>query len=154
MYKVSYSFTRYCRRARMKDPGFKPKLVWLVATVSVALLGTVAAQPPETGTNKSRSTRTKPQVIYHLPPASPYAATLHSQAKGQNDELPIDSSMPTSLQTSRTNANAGQQQTPTPALQQPLERPKVKLNRPPARSRSFAKPPGHGNPHGNKSHKR
>ena len=141
----------------MNDPGFKYKLVWLFSTISVALIVTAGAESPEVAPNQSKASRTKPQVIYHLPPSSPYAATLHSQAKRQSNELPIDSSMPASLQTSRANANAVPPPTPSPSVPQPVVRvvrPKHKVNRSAPRSHSFAKPPGHGNPHGNKSHKK
>ena len=98
----------------MKNPDFTLKLIRLLAVALTALVSSVMlAEPPEPGTPKNIS-RSKPQVIYHLPPASNYGATLHSQAKGQNNTLPIDSDMPTSLQMSRANANAAaaqQQQT-------------------------------------------
>jgi hypothetical protein len=71
--------------------------------------------------------------------------------------------MPASLQISRTNANAAaaqaqqqQQTTPTPPPQH-LERnfkQRVKPNHSQGRPRSFAKPFRHGNPHGNKSHRK
>jgi hypothetical protein len=137
----------------MKGPGFKYKLVRLFSTVSLTLVATAGAESPEAGSNQSRVPRSKPQVIYHLPPASPYAATLHSQAKRQNNELPIDSSMPTSLQTSRTNANAIQPSAPPLSLPESVVRPKRKPNRPPSGPHSFAKPPRHGNPDANKFHK-
>src|SRR2546423_4676833 len=126
----------------MKVPDFKFKLVRIICAGCAALAATALAESPETGPNKSAGSRTRPQVIYHLPPASNYAATLHSQAKGQNSELPIDSSMPTSLQMSRANANAAaaqQEQTAPPPPRERHVKIKVPSNRPPARSRSFMK---------------
>lgn len=98
--------TRLSGRACMKDPGFKHKLIWPLAAALFAVVGPGFAQPPETAPNRRNGVRPKPQVIYHLPRSSNYAATLHSQAKGQNNDLPIDGDMPTSLQISRANANA------------------------------------------------
>jgi len=141
----------------MKVPNFKFKLVRIICAGCVALAGTVVAESPDSGPNKSAASRTRPQVIYHLPPASNYAATLHSQAKGQNNELPIDSSMPTSLQMSRTNANAAaaqQQQTAAAPLQERHVNLKVHSNRSPVRQRSSIHSPARGNGHGNKSHRK
>ena len=50
--------------------------------------------------------RVKPQVIYRLPRTPSDVAALHAQAKAESYALPIDSSMPTSLQLARSNANA------------------------------------------------
>jgi hypothetical protein len=139
----------------MKVPDFKLKLTRIICAGCVALAATVLAESPETGPTKSAVSRTRPQVIYHLPPASNYAATLHSQAKGQNGELPIDSSMPTSLQMSRANANAAQQlQTTPPPLQERHTKLKVRSNRSLIRQRSVIHSPGRGNWHGNKSHRK
>ena len=141
----------------MKVPDFKLKLTRIICAGCVALAATVLAESPETGPTKSAVSRTRPQVIYHLPPASNYAATLHSQAKGQNGELPIDSSMPTSLQMSRANANAAaaqQLQTTTPALHESHAKLKVRSNRSSVRQRSVIQSPGRGNGHGNKSHRK
>jgi hypothetical protein len=111
--------------------------------------------------------RTKPQVIYHLPRRSTYAATLHSQAKGQSNVLPIDSSMPTSLQISRAKANeeAARAQEPSASptesaasaessRERTLKRVKIQSNRPHFRSDAIPKVRGPGNPHRNKSHKK
>src|ERR1041384_1413991 len=101
----------------MKVPDFNFKLVRIICAGCVVLAATVLAESPDTGANKSAASRTRPQVIYHLPRTSNYAATLHSQAKGQNNDLPIDDSMPTSLQMSGANANASsapQQEQPNP----------------------------------------
>lgn len=148
----------------MKNPGFQISLVRLVCAIHLAFLGGVCAETPPPATDPSaskidRSVRTKPQVIFHVRRTSNYAATLHSQAKTQNNELPIDSNMPTSLQLSRSNANAAaaqaeaQAQQETAARQHKVKPPKVQKNhvvRPPA----SMKPKGNGNPHGNKGHKR
>ena len=133
----------------MKDPGFQLILARLIFAASLALTGAVCAQPPDQAPNKKPVARTKPQVIYHLPPSSNYAATLHSQAKGQNNDLPVDSSMPTSLQIPRPNANPAaaraQPEPVTPSLKEPSgKRPKLQSKR------SFhSKPKGQGNSHGN-----
>jgi hypothetical protein len=140
----------------MKNPGFTLKLVRILLASSAAVALRAMAESPDSGPAKNTA-RSKPQVIYHLPPASRYGPTLHSQAKGQNNDLPIDSSMPTSLQISRANANAAaaqQQQTPAPSFQQRSVTPKLKSNRSQPRPRSFARPRGSGNPHANKHHKK
>jgi hypothetical protein len=122
-----------------------------------------AAPPPPAESKSSPPARTKPQVIYHLPRSSAYAATLHSQAKGQSNALPIDSSMPTSLQMSRAAANeaaAQSQQGPSAsspdsaaaARKRTVKRAKVQSNRPPVRSQAFPKSRGPG--HSRKSHKK
>ena len=139
----------------MKVPDFTSRLVRIICTGCAALAATALAESAETGPNKSAVSRTRPHVIYHLPPASNYAATLHSQAKGQTGELPIDSSMPTSLQMSRANANAAaaqQLQSTPPPLQERHAKLKVRSNRSPVRQRSVIHSPGRGNGHGNKSH--
>jgi hypothetical protein len=144
----------------MKNPGLQHNLVRLGCTALLALSVTVRAEPPETPSKKSATSRTKPQVIYHLPPSSNYAATLHSQAKGQGNELPIDSSMPTSLQMSRANANAAaaqaqQQESPTPPPQErSVKRPKLPSHRSRVRTDPSVKSIGPGNSHGNKSRKK
>jgi hypothetical protein len=137
----------------MKDPGFQNKSVWLLWVALLALTGTVLAQPPETTANKTPAARTKPQVIYHLPPKSNYAATLHSQAKGQNNDLPIDSSMPTSLQMSRANANAAAAQAQQDAATAPPNEPSGKSlklqSKRSVHSRPSVKAKGRGSSHGN-----
>lgn len=139
----------------MKNPVFTHKLIRLLSVGSLVVAVTVAAESPETGTNKSRVSRPRPQVIYHLPPASNYAATLHSQAKNQNNELPVDSSMATSLQTSHLNANeaAAQQEAATPPPRERIVKPRMRSNRPQIQPHSF-KSSGHGNGRGNHSHKK
>jgi len=64
-----------------------------------------AMSPPPAEVKTAPAPRAKPQIIYHLPRRSSYAATLHSQAKNQSHPLPIDSTMPPSLQMSRAAAN-------------------------------------------------
>ena len=106
--------------------------------------------------------RAKPQVIYHLPRSSSYAATLHSQAKTQSHPLPIDSSMPPSLQMSRAAANEAaaraeqeqlqqqkqQQQQSAPKVnsssQQQVKRPKVQSHQPQFRKHGPGKGRGPG----------
>jgi hypothetical protein len=97
--------------------------VFVAAIALTTIVSLAQAQPPSTsadGPNDMKKTvtapRVKPQVIYHLPRSSIDAAALHAQAKAENNMLPIDSSMPTSLQLARSNANAAAAaaQTPTP----------------------------------------
>ena len=61
--------------------------------------------PPPPAVKTVPPPKPKPQIIYHLPRDPSYAATLHSQAKNQSHPLPIDNSMPPSLQMSRAAAN-------------------------------------------------
>ena len=147
----------------MKDPGFQLILARLIFAASLALTGAVCAQPPDQGPNKKPVARSKPQVIYHLPPSSNYAATLHSQAKSQNNDLPIESDMPTSLQISRANANAAAAQarqeaarqeaaTPSPHQESKITRPKGPSHR--SMHSQSGKTRGPARPHGNKSHKK
>ena len=95
---------------RMRYPGSQSRLVQLAVVSFFALALVLRAESPPSATEtrpaKTAPARTRPQVIYHVRPASNYAATLHSQQKTQGNELPIDESMPTSLQISRSNANA------------------------------------------------
>jgi hypothetical protein len=148
----------------MKNPGFQQKVVWILAAALFAVGGPGFAQPPESSPNTRAVARSKPQVIYHLPPSSDYAARLHSQAKGQNNDLPIDGDMPTSLQMSRSNANAAaakarqEAATAPPPEQRPQPRPQ-QVKRPKAQSVRAAKPPsmkakGHGHGGPKKSHKK
>ena len=136
----------------MKNPGFQSKAVWLGWVALIALTGTILAQPP-------LSMRTKPQVIYHLPRSSNYAATLHSQAKGQNNDLPVDGGRPTSLSTSRANANAAaaEPQAPaeaaTPRATAPSVKPPKLQSKRSFRSQAPPRPKERRNSHGN-SHKK
>src|SRR4051812_15209873 len=95
----------------MRNPGFQLSLIPFVGAVLFALSALLRAQPPTSAPDVQQSkvppvARTKPQIIYHVRPTSNYAATLHSQEKTQNNERPVDGEMPTSLQLSRSNANA------------------------------------------------
>jgi hypothetical protein len=135
----------------MKNPGFQCKSVWLGWAALFAFAGAILAEPPDASTKKPVA-RPRPQVIYHLPSSSNSAATLHSQAKGQNNDLPIDSSMPTSLQISRANANAAAAQAREQPVTSPPPQPSVK---PPKVQRSHsvkAKGPARSGP--KKSHKK
>ena len=144
--------------------------IWGLGFAARAEQPPVAAQPPAES-KSAPSPRAKPQVIYHLPRTSTYAATLHSQAKGQSNALPIDSSMPISLQMSRAAANAAAAQTqeePTPspskadehgnsveaAPQSASKRSKMQSNRSHLRSHAFPKGRGPGNFPRSKSHKK
>lgn len=152
------SLTRLSGRECMKDPGFQHKVICLLAAALFAVAGPGFAQPPEKAPNKQNVARPKPQVIYHLPRSSNYAATLHSQAKGQNNDLPIDGGMPTSLQISRSNANAAAAKAreeantaPPEQRQQQVRQPRVKSHK--AQSVRVFRPhpgkekgPGHGGP--------
>jgi hypothetical protein len=135
----------------MKNPGFQFKLACVAWAALLAFGGAVLAQPTEKAAKKPP--RTKPQVIYHLPPSSNYAATLHSQAKGQINDLPVDDSMPTSLKMARDNANAAAAEAqPEPPRESPIKRPKSSSNRS-ARHQSV-KTKAHGIPRPNKSNQR
>jgi hypothetical protein len=101
----------------------------LMLIVSVARGESPAAAPAPDGSEVKKAVtgaapRVQPQVIYRLPKSSQdAAAALHSQAKAENTMLPIDSSMPTSLQLARSNANAAAAaaQTPSPASSPQLQ---------------------------------
>ena len=127
-----------------------------------------AMSPPPAEVKTAPPPRAKPQVIYHLPRSSSYAATLHSQAKTQSHPLPIDSTMPPSLQMSRAAANEAaaraqqeqqlqqQQQAPriTSSPQQRIKRPKLQSRPAQMRKQGPGKPRGSGVPHGKKSGKK
>ena len=146
-----------------------PHRLFILVAVTVAwgLVSLAAAEQPAAVTPAATESkivpvpRAKPQVIYHLPPASSYAAALHSQAKTQRDALPIDSSMPASLQMSRERANEAaaraQQESVAPEsnAKSPREaKPRVSSQRPVVRSHPAGKGRGAGNPHGKKSHRK
>ena len=139
----------------MKNPGFQFSLVQFICAMLFALSAGLRAETPtsapEVQPNKvSPAARTKPQVIYHVRPASNYAATLHSQQKTQSNELPIDSSMPTSLQLSRANANAEARAQQEAAIRErEQKRPKIEKNQV-KRPQFSVKPKGHG--HKGKKH--
>jgi hypothetical protein len=143
----------------MRNPGFQLSLVSFVGAILLALSGTLRAEPPTSApvvqqTKVSPVARAKPQIIYHVRPASNYAATLHSQQKTQNNDLPIDGDMPTSLQLSRSKANAdARAQQEAPVVERNRTRPKIQKShgqRPPFSVKSK----GHGGKgHGGKGHK-
>jgi hypothetical protein len=152
----------------MIRPHFHHRLLVLIAFAAIWGLGFAArAEQPPAESKSAPAPRAKPQVIYHLPRTSTYAATLHSQAKGQGNALPIDSDMPVSLQMSRAAANAagaqaqeepsaspGNAKATEAARQSTLRRSKVPSNRPHLRSHNSSKGQGPGNSSGNKSHKK
>jgi hypothetical protein len=125
----------------MNNPVFKVRLVRLLILGSIAVAVRARAESPDPGAPRSR---TRPQIIYHLPPN--YAAMLHSQAKTQNNEFSRENSVP----------NAAQQEPAPPAsFQEPRVKPKLNESRPKViQPRSSGKAQGHGNPHGNKSRKK
>jgi hypothetical protein len=137
----------------MNNPGFQFKQMWVVGVSCIALAGTLHAQPPTNSSDPrgAKTQRTRPQVIYHVKPASNYAATLHSQEKTQNNDLPVDNGVPNSLQRSRENANAPGAEI-RPRQEAAAQQPQVK--RPPkAQKKQMARPPmsmkshGHGKGH-------
>jgi hypothetical protein len=128
-----------------------------------------AMSPPPAEVKAAPPPRAKPQVIYHLPRSSSYAATMHSQAKTQSHPLPIDGGMPPSLQMSRAAANEAaaraqqeqqfqraQQSAPKVASppQQRINRPKVQSRQPQMRKHGPGKARGPGSSHGKKSGKK
>jgi hypothetical protein len=136
----------------MKNPGSQCRSVRLGRVGALfALASAVLAQPPDAPTKKPVS-RPRPQVIYHLPSSSNSAAALHSQAKGQNNDLPIAGSMPTSLQTSHANANAAAAQ----AREQPVTSPSpdAEIKRPKSQRSQPAKAKGASHPGPKKPHKK
>lgn len=152
----------------MIRPHFHHRLLVLIAFAVILGPGFAArAEQPPAESKSAPAPRAKPQVIYHLPRTSTYAATLHSQAKGQSNVLPIDSDMPVSLQMSRAAANAaaaqpqegpsaspGHAKSTEAARQNTLRRSKVPSSRPHLRSHAAPKGHGPGNRSGNKSHKK
>ena len=142
-------------RGRMKNPDLTRKLIRFLSATSLAAAVTVLAQP-DSGITNNRTSHSRPQVIYHLPPASNYAETLHSQAKSQNNDLPVDSSMPNSVQTSHANANsdAAQPQAATPRPQERQMKPRARSNRAQNRPHFFGKSSGRSNGHGNHPRKK
>ena len=139
----------------MKDPVFQQSLSRLTCMVWLAFSAATLAESPEPG-SRHGAARTRPQVIYHLPPASDYAATLHSQAKTASNEVPAEGPTPVSLQTPRPSPNASvalEQAFASPRPERTVK-PQVHSNRSHARPRSFNKPANRGNGHGNKSHRK
>ena len=142
----------------------------LAAALTLLFCLPLAADPPpaktDANSSSSQSARSKPQVIYHLPRSSTYSATLHSQAKTQNNLLPVDGQMPTSLQLSRSAANAEAlearqeaERTATPPADQNARQQKQTIKRSRLKTpavRTFAPGRGksHGNPHPGKGRKK
>jgi hypothetical protein len=151
-----YSFTRLRSRGRMETPGFQLRFACIIRAVPLAFCGAVLAQPIEKVADKSPKARTKPQVIYHLPSSSNYAATLHSQAKGQNNNPPAEGP-PAPPQISRDTANAGTAQGRPETATPPSQEHRIQRSKPPsnrsARPQSV-KTDGEGNSRPNKSHKK
>jgi hypothetical protein len=113
----------------------------------LALTPMVWAESPEKASKKGA--RSQPQVIYHLPSSSNSAATLHSQDKGQTNDIPAEG-MPTPAQRSRENASGAG--TPPPQ-ETSVKPPKVQSDR--SRSQPHSrKPKEQGNSRGPKSHKK
>lgn len=160
----------------MTRPRFHRRFSVLIAVAAIWAPGFVAQgeqppamSPPPAEAKTAPSPRAKPQIIYHLPRSSSYAATLHSQAKTQSHPLPIDSSMPLSLQMSRAAANEAaaraqqeqqlqqqqlqqqQQQAPpkvNSSRRQRVKRTKVHPNQPQMRKQGPGKARGPGSSHG------
>jgi hypothetical protein len=129
------------------------------------------ALPPAQAESKKTPTppQSKPQVIYHISRGD--VAALHAQAKTQRNALPIDSSMPPSLQMSRAAANeaaakaaATQQPSPSPneaaqnidPARNAAKDSRVRTNVRPQSKNSSRRVRGNGpprNPHAQKSHK-
>ena len=133
----------------MENPGVQFRWLWFLGVSCIALGGTLHAQTPPNSSDPRapKAQRTKPQVIYHVRPASNYAATLHSQEKTQNIDLPVDRGTPIPLQVPRENPNlpaVGAPPRPEAAVtQRPSARPKVQkkqMARPPMSVKSH----GHG----------
>jgi hypothetical protein len=86
----------------------------LLSGVTVSTLTAQPPQPESSPTAKQpieakelKSERQKPQIVYNLGSASRETAeALHAQSKAADMSLPIDGSMPISLQVARANANA------------------------------------------------
>ena len=166
---------RLIQRRFMIRPRLHRKLCVLIALTAIwgGSSVTRAEQPPTVTPAPAESKpapppRAKPQIIYHLPRSSSYAATLHSQAKTQSHPLPIDSSMPPSLQMSRAAANEAaaraQQErqstsqkngnAPQTSPRPKVKRPKMQPHRPQIHRPRPSKGPGPGNSHRNKSRKK
>jgi len=134
----------------MKNPGFHFSLVWLGCAMLVAFSVELRAEPPTSppdlqSTKGAPGTRSKPQIIFHVRPASNYAATLHSQEKTRNHDLPIDENMPTSLQLSRSNANAEARVQQEAAVRERTQKRQKIQGAPVKRPQSSVKSKGHGN---------
>lgn len=85
-------------------------LICVVQSISVALAESPAPENSSRG-QRGEHDRQRAQVIYNLSSASrETAVNLHSQSKNVDTSLPVDPSMPISLQMARNNANAEAQQ--------------------------------------------
>jgi hypothetical protein len=155
----------------MTFPRLRSRLSVLIALTAICGASSVlrAEQPPAMTPAPAESKaapppRARPQIIYRVPRTPSYAASLHSQAK--THPLPIDNSMPPSLQLSRAAANeaaakAAQDQSVANnqsnnarnSRQQKVKRPKTQSNRPQIQSRGSFKARGPGKSRG-KSGKR
>src|SRR6476661_2767938 len=131
----------------MENPGVQFRRIWFLGVSCIALCGTLHAESPPNSSDPraAKTQRNKPQVIYHVRPASNYAATLHSQEKTQNSDLPVDRGTPTTPQVPRENPNlpaVGAQPRPeAPEQQRPNARPKVQ-------KKQMARPPMSVKSHG------
>ena len=117
----------------MENPGFQIKLMPLFGASFLALAATLYAEAPE------KNSRAKPQVVYHVRPASNSAATLHSQEKNQNHEPPPVASGPTSVERPREPASTA------PEVPQQRVRPQTvqkqgQSNRPKFQKKQMARP--------------
>lgn len=144
----------------------------ICALAPAAVAEQPAVSPPAPAESKKTPApaRTKPQVIYRVPKAD--VAALHAQAKSQNEVLPVDGNMPTSLQMSRAAANDASAKaaapqgpsaspnasvaTPDPAKNGPTHsriraKERAQSKNPTSRVRSNGPP---RNSHGPKSHKK
>ena len=134
----------------MKNPGFQSSLVWFASAMLFAFsVGLRAEPPPSTPDVESSKVppgrRTKPQIIYHVRPASNYAATLHSQEKTRSHDFPIEEDRPTSLPPSRSSANAEARAQHETTVRGPSQkRPKIERSQV-QRPQFSVKPKGHGN---------
>ena len=145
----------------MKFPGSHNKLAWLACVTLLALAAMVIAQPPE----KPKAAPTpppRPQVIYHVRPTSDYAATLHSQAKGEGSDVPAEAARSPTVEPTRPNpvVPAPETRGPSELVRQAPAVEQHHLNQPKAQSNQVVRPHGfkpqkqHGNPHGGKPHKK
>ena len=119
----------------MRNPGFQLSLVPSVCAILLALSAMLRAEPPPNApaaqsSKVSPGARTKPQIIYHVRPASNYAATLHSQQKTQNNELPTDNETPSSRPSPTPEARPQPQAAPVERNRKPPKIQKSQVQRP------------------------
>lgn len=131
--------------------------IWAPSFVAQAEQPSPKSPPPAAESKAAPPPRAKPQVIYHLPRTSSYAATLHSQAKGQSTPLPIDNSAPPSPGSGPNEAVARpqqeqQQKQASPKInssrQQRVKRPKLHSPQPQMRKQGPGKARGPGSSRG------